>query len=455
MGHHRVQIRRIQRDGQPLLEIEQTMAYAVQRAGQSANIETTFTERDTLDGRLVDVEGAFSDGGAPVPLRGHVEGKEFVMEVGAPGRQRRVAVPWIPGAGGLWGVELSLRRDPLEPGATRTLHGLMQGVNLLEPREFVLAARDYEETDVLGRTCRLLRVDMQIPAASGQGLDAVLWVDQSGDVLKSQIDMGQPIVTCRASREEALEQTGSAQVDLIEDMSVRIDPPPRDPHEARWVRYRVELTDGDPGRTFPSGGSQTVRRLDAHTAEITVRAVRPATATPAAPDPRPTDADRAPNSLVQSDNAAVVQMAHDAVAGEQDPWRRAVLLERRVHEAISVKDYARAFSSAVEALESRQGDCTEHAVLLAALARAVGLPARVAVGLLYVETDNTMGFHMWTEIFIDGKWIPMDATLSQGGIGAGHLKLLHSSLKDASSCDLLWPLAKVLGQTKIQIVEME
>ena len=73
--------------------------------------------------------------------------------------------------------------------------------------------------------------------------------------------------------------------------------------------------------------------------------------------------------------------------------------------------------------ESREGDCTEHAVLLAALARACGIPARVAIGLVYVDQAGGFGYHMWTEMYLSGHWIPLDATLGQGGIGAAHLKL--------------------------------
>ena len=37
------------------------------------------------------------------------------------------------------------------------------------------------------------------------------------------------------------------------------------------------------------------------------------------------------------------------------------------------------------------GDCTEHAVLAAAMCRAVEVPSRVAIGLVYVEKESAFG----------------------------------------------------------------
>lgn len=65
----------------------------------------------------------------------------------------------------------------------------------------------------------------------------------------------------------------------------------------------------------------------------------------------------------------------------------------------------------------RTGDCTEHAVLTAALARAAGLPARVVLGLALVETAS--GYeaygHAWTETLEGGRWRVADAALADLG----------------------------------------
>ena len=99
--------------------------------------------------------------------------------------------------------------------------------------------------------------------------------------------------------------------------------------------------------------------------------------------------------------------------------------------------------------------CTQHAVLLAALARARGIPARVEIGLVYAEDHAGFAFHMWNAVWIDGHWIPLDATRGLGGIGAAHLKLADSSLQGEAAYSCFLPVTQVIGQAKIEILEAE
>jgi transglutaminase-like putative cysteine protease len=119
------------------------------------------------------------------------------------------------------------------------------------------------------------------------------------------------------------------------------------------------------------------------------------------------------------------------------------------------KDFTQAFATAAEVARSREGDCTEHAVYLAALARARGIPARVAVGLVYITSAQAFGYHMWTEVWIDGRWIPVDATLGQGGIGAGHLKLADSNLAGATAYGSFLPVVQVIGRIQVAVIEAQ
>ena len=81
--------------------------------------------------------------------------------------------------------------------------------------------------------------------------------------------------TFRVTKEVALTKTPLAKLDLGEATLVKVDRAIPRAHDTKWVRYRVRLPDGDPLAAFPAGLSQEVKRIDEHTAEITVRAVRP------------------------------------------------------------------------------------------------------------------------------------------------------------------------------------
>ena len=79
----------------------------------------------------------------------------------------------------------------------------------------------------------------------------------------------------------------------------------------------------------------------------------------------------------------------------------------------------------MEVARSREGDCSEHAVLTAALCQAVGLPARVALGYVYAPDflghKNIFGGHAWTQVYINGRWFGLDATRAPNGYSAAHI----------------------------------
>jgi len=66
-------------------------------------------------------------------------------------------------------------------------------------------------------------------------------------------------------------------------------------------------------------------------------------------------------------------------------------------------------------VRTRKGDCTEHAVLLVALARAAGIPARTVSGFVYVSTlgrtQDVLGGHQWAQLYVHGQWVDFDAAI--------------------------------------------
>ena len=113
----------------------------------------------------------------------------------------------------------------------------------------------------------------------------------------------------------------------------------------------------------------------------------------------PNDDDRRPNNLIQSDDPTIVSMAKSVAPDETDPMKLGIALEQFVRHTIKLKDFSQAFATAAEVARNPEGDCTEHSVLLAALARARGIPARVAIGLVYQDGKQSFAYHMWNEFW--------------------------------------------------------
>ena len=148
-------------------------------------------------------------------------------------------------------------------------------------------------------------------------------------------------------------------------------------------------------------------------------------------------------------------MAKSVAQDAAEPREIAVALEGFVRRSMRTRDFAPALATAADVAASLEGDCTEHAVLLAALCRARGIPARVAIGLVYYPRISGFAYHMWNEVWSGDRWLPLDATLGQGGIGAAHLKLVDSNLSDANRYSVFLPVSQVLGRLEIEILEAE
>ena len=118
------------------------------------------------------------------------------------------------------------------------------------------------------------------------------------------------------------------------------------------------------------------------------------------------------------------------------------------------RNFEVAFAAANEVARDLSGDCTEHAVLAAAMCRAVGIPARVVIGLIYVDELNGFGFHMWNEVFINDRWVALDPSWDQSTVDAVHIKLSETSLDGVSPFEAFVPVIRVMGKLQIEPLEL-
>lgn len=463
---------RVQEGGQTLLRMRSRTRTQLHRAGMPTRQDMEITSWETPEGRWVGFESrvaspapagsptspastASERGGtsaAVMRTRGTVHGQELELVTQTLGHQQRRTLAWQADWGGPFAVEQSLRRRPMQPGEQRTVWGLVPVVHV--PAATELKAYDYESVDLPGGAQRLLKVEA-VTRFGNQAIVSQLWLDAEGRTLRSWIPaIEQEIV--RTTQGEALRRGEEKPLDLLAASVVRLQGNQVPSPQATTIVYRVRRTDGPIEGLFPEGVGQQVRLVDPQTAELHVQRVTPHAAEPPALRPAPPgDAERRPSSFVQSDDPQIVAMARQAAGRESDPWRVACALERFVFEAVRNTDFSQAFATAAEVARTLEGDCTEHAVLLAALCRAQHIPSRVAFGLVYYPPQRGFAYHMWTEVWIDDRWVPLDATLGQGGVGPDHLKLGHSSLDGEAALAALLGIVRVFGRLELEILQQQ
>jgi transglutaminase-like putative cysteine protease len=158
-----------------------------------------------------------------------------------------------------------------------------------------------------------------------------------------------------------------------------------------------------------------------------------------------------PEAFIESDDPEIRAAADEAVRGVAEPRARAEALTRHVNAMLQKKPTV-SLPSAREVLRTRIGDCNEHTALFVAMARALGLPARIAVGVAYVR--GAFYYHAWPEVYIHesprrGYWLPADPTFNQFPADATHFRLARGGL------DRQTAIIPLVGKMKITLVDVE
>jgi transglutaminase-like putative cysteine protease len=280
-----------------------------------------------------------------------------------------------------------------------------------------------------------------------QGLRTTSWVTDTGDVVREESPMG--LITVRESREQAqsLAVPTNVQVDLLQAAAVVPEGLPQRIDEARDVRRIVMRLDG--AHISPAdlqGVGQTVDRNI-----FDIRDPRTLQPGPADPD---TARFLAPEPLIESDAPEIRVEAEKAVQGIARPRERAERLTRYVNALLDKKPTI-SLPSAKEVLRTKVGDCNEHTALYVAMARAVGIPARIAIGLVYVRgVQGAFYYHAWPEVYLDegggrGMWLPVDPTLNEFPADGTHVRLARGGLDKQA---VILPL---IGQIRMTVLDLE
>lgn len=169
------------------------------------------------------------------------------------------------------------------------------------------------------------------------------------------------------------------------------------------------------GRQRLSHDTLTVRREDA-----TALAARYFTISQA----NHTHPDVQAEPFLEVNHREIVALAERLADGSRDPRAVAERINRWVHDSLR-KEVTIGIPSALHVLHTRVGDCNEHAQLYVALARAAGVPSRVASGLAYV--DGKFYYHAWAEVLLRG-WVAVDPTFGQFPADAAHLRFVNGGL---------------------------
>jgi transglutaminase-like putative cysteine protease len=397
-------------------------------------------------------EFSLDPGTGPITVRGHVDvpspgpGPPRVDELGA---ARRLTLDVTTASGTRTEVRELDEPPALSLNLSRRLAngGLVTGARynwtLFDPATLhnapvVIEVGKRELVRSAGTPIPAFRVEMAF-----SGLRTTAWVTDTGDVVREESPMGLLTVRESADRARNTAVPGGVQADLLDAAAVvpimkqRID----DPRDVRRVRIRLEGADLSSGDL--QGAGQTI---DGDIVELRdPRELRAERADPAASQYL------APEMLIESDAPEIQAEAAIAVRGVVGIRARAERLTRYVNNLLEKKPTV-SIPSAREVLRTKVGDCNEHTALYVAMARALGIPARIAVGLVFVH--GAFYYHAWPEVYVDegsgrGLWLPVDPTLNQFPADATHVRLSRGGLEKQVA------ILPLVGRLKMTVLDLE
>jgi hypothetical protein len=453
IGHIHTYIEPVTDKQRKLLRVRVDTVLNFRRNNNEVTIKLRYGTIETPEGSVLRLDHRTLASQDEMRTHGDVVGDEMVLTLEGSGQSERRKIPWGPDVRGPYAPEQSLARKPIKAGESRQLKMYIPDLN--EVCEITLTAKGREEVPLGDRSKRaLLRVE-QTTTLRGKPkpeLDTTLWVDENGQVMKSYQDIMGGLAVYRTTKEGANAPDTGMREDSILASVIKVTHKIAQSTTQHHVLYRVTHTQEDPARILPADRRQTIEPgPDQKTSKLVVK-----TAGPEDGESGPELVDEKylrPNALVTSEDSLIRVLAREAVGKETDPWKKAVRIENWVFKNIKDKNFATTFAPASEVARNLSGDCTEHSVLAAAMCRAVGIPARVVVGLIYVDHLGGFGFHMWHEVYVNRRWVALDSSFDQSSVDATHIKLDDTSLDGVAPFESFLPVVRVMGKMTIEPVE--
>jgi len=415
----------------------------LQMALLGATTPATISTRATVDREFVlkAFEFSLDPGTGAVGVRGSVNGSTIVLTIQTPTGERTETrtLPEPPA------LSLNLSRRLAASGLKAGAH---YSWTVFDPATLRNAP---VSVDVGRREIVFAQTSKPVPAfkvlMEYGGLKTTSWMTDTGDVVREESPIG--LITVRETPQmaQAMAVPGQVRGDMLRTaaiqpaaarrMSTRID----EPRDVR--RLQIRLTGANLSSPDVQGAGQTV--------EGNVITLQDAQSLQAGPADRDASRFLEPEPFIESDAPEIKEEALKAIGNATGPRDKAERITRHVNAILDKKPTV-SLPSAREVLRTKIGDCNEHTTLFVAMARSVGVPARIDVGLVYIH--GAFYYHAWPEVYIDegrgrGLWLPVDPTLNEFPADATHVRITRGGLEKQVE------ILPLVGNAKIQMLDLQ
>lgn len=359
---------------------------------------------------------------------GVVSGKQVTLYTEIPGSEKKTVITLKEKPHLANGILESSGIGGLGIGESRIFHVFDPAA--MGHRPVKVSVLGDEVITIMGRERKARKVSVDF-----MGAKQLAWIGEDGDVLMEKGLLG--ITLEQVAKHEALSDLPLASSsDLTEMVSVPSNVVIDDPSALAFLKMKI--TGIEKNNLNLDGDRQTLRNdiLLIQKETIPTRPLREASVA------GKTDFLK-PSPFIQSDSPKIQSKVQEIISPDDPVAVKASKLVAWVYKSVEKRPVL-SVPNALETLNNLVGDCNEHAVLLAALARAAGIPAQVEAGLVYQR--GRFYYHAWNVLFL-GTWVTADAVMGQMPADVTHIRFVRGE------ADRQIDLLGVIGKVRLRIVE--
>jgi len=262
-------------------------------------------------------------------------------------------------------------------------------------------------------------------------LSQVSWVSSDGLVVKEKAPMGLMLV--QVTEQDALEKINQENIqDIGSSFSIPSNLMIDNPETIQSVQYEIT---GISNKLSVNGSRQTLIGNQLIINKETLSEIL-------TPPTENTIPFLKPSKFIQSDHPKIIDQVNQIISHNDSPQLKIQKLLKWIYDHIK-KQPVMSVPNALETLTNKMGDCNEHAVLMAAFARAAGIPSQIETGLVYL--NGRFYYHAWNVVFI-GQWITVDSTLNQMPADVFHIRLVRGNMR--AQIDIM----SIIGKLELKII---
>ena len=441
----------MQKDGD-VIKSRNEFVMQIKRAGQSIEITVEQETKEKISGELIEFSTETKMAGIPMLKKGRVEGEELVVYEKQFISGKETRYPFDPEGGMSWGLRKQVMENGFqEAGKTYELKVYSPDMGMKKPVKAKIICFGEKTIQIGEKKIKAFEVDMELKSPFGSMITKS-WFDENCVALKIVMNMGGMKISIIEVPKKKAKKMEEEVHELLLSSVVPLDAAVPNSDKNTFIMKAIK---GKWSAKLFEGNGQKIEKINDNSIRVIVDQSLKKKKVEGETDLKPF---LSSSVYLDTDDLLIQKLAKKGKGKAKTSQEIANKLTKFVFRYMTNKNYEVGFATASEVARNKEGDCTEHSILLAALGRALGIPSRVVTGLVYADEfedqKDVLVYHMWTQFYIDDQWLNLDSALGLVKCPADRITFSVDSLEEDTIASVL-PLMELINNLKVTVQTIE